>query len=76
MGLAPSAAWRALGPPPPGALQKEPGALGGRGRERVGREGLWLEGGILQLQLGDEGDLRKGVVAGPTSRGSRWYDPR
>ena len=36
----------------PGALQKEPRRVGGRGRERAGREGLWLEGRVLQLQLG------------------------
>ena len=57
VGLAPSAAWRArphplaplgplplhqLGPSPPGALQKEPRGVGGRGKERAGREGVWL----------------------------------
>ena len=33
------------GPHPPGALQKEPGGLGGRGRGKVGREGLWSGNG-------------------------------
>ena len=36
----------------PGALQKEPRGVRGRGRERAGREGLWLEGRVLQLQWG------------------------
>ena len=40
----------------PGALQKEPRGVGGRGRERAGREGLWLEGRVLQLQWGMGGD--------------------
>ena len=40
------------GPPPPGALQKEPRGVGGRGKERTGREGVWLEGRLLQLQWG------------------------
>ena len=40
----------------PGALQKEPRGVGGRGRERAGREGLWLEGRALQLQWGMGGD--------------------
>ena len=49
----------ALGPPPPPAwaapfraLQKEPRGVGGRGKERAGREGVWLEGRVLQLQWG------------------------
>ena len=41
------------GPPPPGALQKEPRGVGGRGKERAGREGVWLEGRVLQLQWGE-----------------------
>ena len=41
------------GPPPAGALHKEPkGGLGGRGEGRAGREGVWLEGRVLQLQCG------------------------
>ena len=44
------------GPPRPGALQKSQGGWGGRGREREGREGLWLEGRVLQLQWGMGGD--------------------
>ena len=42
-------------PPPPGALQKEPRGVGGRGKERAGREGVWLEGRVLQLQWGTGG---------------------
>ena len=40
----------------PGALQKKAKGVGGRGRERAGREGLWLEGRVLQLQWGLGGD--------------------
>ena len=43
----------------PGALQKEPRGVGGRGRERAGREGLWLEGRVLQLQWGMGGGPSK-----------------
>ena len=46
-------------PPPPHALQKEPRGVGGRGRERAGREGLWLEGRGLQLQWGMGGGPSK-----------------
>ena len=71
VGLAPSAAWRApplhllapwdpYPPPawaaPPRALQKEPSGVGGRGKERAGSEGVWLEGRVLQLQWGMWGD--------------------
>ena len=62
VGLAPSAAWRTLPvhlcePPPPRQprspipehCKKSQG--GGEGRE-VGREGLWLEGRVLQLPRG------------------------
>ena len=67
-GSGPKYRWRALPlhpprtPPPtpdwaapsrtPGTLQKEPRGVGGRGRERAGREGLWVEGRVLQLQWG------------------------
>ena len=46
------------GPPRPGLPEhgkKSQGGLGGRGRERAGRKGLWLEGRVLQLQWGDGG---------------------
>ena len=55
------------GPPRPGALQKEPRGVGGRGRERAGREGLWLEGRVLQLQWGVGVTLQTPVGARPTS---------
>ena len=58
VGLTPSAAWRAPPPstplcartppphqpesPPPRTLQKEPRGVGGRGKERAGKEGVWL----------------------------------
>ena len=57
------------GPPPPGALQKEPRGVGGRGKERAGREGVWLEGRVLQLQWGMGGTLQTLVGARPTSGG-------
>ena len=47
------------GPPPSGALQKEPRGVGGRGKERAGREGVWLEGRVLQLQWGMGGGPSK-----------------
>ena len=57
----------------PGALQKEPRGVGGRGRERVGREGLWLEGRVLQLQWGNGGGaVQTPVGARPTSWGSQF----
>ena len=70
MGLAPSAAWSpppstplrpripppAPGPPPPGALQKEPRGVGGRGTERAGREGVWLDGRVSPITMKDGGD--------------------
>ena len=68
-------------PPSPGALQKEPrgvggeegrrGVGGGRGNERAGREGVWLEGRVLQLQWGIGGGLQTPVGARPTSGGSQ-----
>ena len=62
------------GPPRPGALQKEPRGVGRRGRERAGREGLWLEGRALQLQWGiGGGTLQTPVGARPTSGGSQHY---
>ena len=59
-----------IGPPRPGALQKEPRGVGGRGRERAGREGLWLEGRALQLQRGMGGALQTPVGARPTFLGA------
>ena len=54
------------GPPRSGAMQKEPRGVGGRGRERAGREGLWLEGRALQLQWGmGGGTLQTPVGARP-----------
>ena len=58
------------GPPRPGALQKESKGVGGRGRERAGREGLWLEGRALQLQWGMGGGCSVG--ARPTSGGCQY----
>ena len=54
----------ALGPLPPTSLgrplpepcKKSQGGVGGRGKERAGREGGWLEGRVLQLQWGMGGD--------------------
>ena len=49
----------ALGPLPPNSLAapsrslaKRARGVGGRGKERAGREGVWLEGRVLQLQWG------------------------
>ena len=55
----------ALGPLPPTSLgrplpepcKKSQGWGGRRGKERAGREGVWLEGRFLQLQWGMGGDL-------------------
>ena len=33
--------------------------MGGRGKERAGREGVWLEGRVLQLQWGMGGGPSK-----------------
>ena len=41
---------------PSRSIAKRARGAGGRGRERAGREGLWLEGRVLQLQLGDGGE--------------------
>ena len=57
------------GPSPPGALRKEPRGVGGRGKERAGREGVWLEGRVLQLHWGMGGTLQTPVGARPTSGG-------
>ena len=45
-----------LGRPLPEPCKKSQGGVGGRGKERAGREGVWLEGRVLQLQWGDVGD--------------------
>ena len=65
------------GPPGPGALQKEPKApgVGGRGRERAGREGLWLEGRASDCNGGWGGTLPTPVGARPTSGGSQKFRP-
>ena len=69
--LPPTPDWAALSRTPR-ALQKEPRGVGGRGRERAGREGLWLEGRVLQLQWGmGGGTLQTPVGARPTSGGSQ-----
>ena len=62
-----STAKRAKG----GGRKREEGGLGGRGRGRVGREGLWLEGRALQLHWGDGGTLQRGAGTRPTFGGSR-----
>ena len=54
----PTPDWAALSRTPR-ALQKEPRGVGGRGREKAGREGLWLEGRVLQLQWGMGGGPSK-----------------
>ena len=59
------------GLPRPGALQKEPRGVGGRGREGARREGLWLEGRVLQLQWGMGGTLQTPFGSRPTSGGSQ-----
>ena len=49
-------------------VQKESGGWGGRGREKVGREGLWLEGlesSSCRGRMG--GTFQSAVGAGPTS---------
>ena len=49
-------------PPHQSVLPPHCQKIQGRQRERVGREGLWLEGRVLQLQWGDGGDLPKGSL--------------
>ena len=85
MGLAASVAWRNLplhpktpparqpGPPFPQGIAKTSREVGGRGRGRVGREGLWLEGRVLQCNGGEWVSLQTEVGARPTSGGSRLY---
>ena len=67
----------------PGELQKEPSGVGGRGRERAGREGLWFEGRVLQLQWGMGGGDPPNTSWGqthiwglPTIRANRFADSR
>ena len=73
VGLAPTGVWSppppppsALGPHPPSpvwaasrSLAKRAKGGGGRGKERAGREGVWLEGRVLQLQWGMGGGPSK-----------------
>ena len=51
-GTSPSALLCQPGPPSPGESQKEQGARGGMGR--MGTEGLWLEGRVLQSPCWEE----------------------
>ena len=90
VGLAPSAAWRALPHPPPlgprtppphqpgpplRSIAKRARGVGPRGRERVGREGCGLREGSSSCNGGrGGGTLQRGVGAGPTSGGSRWLE--
>ena len=40
----------------------------------MGREGLCLEGRVLELQWGGWGSFQRAVGAGPTSGGSRTFE--
>ena len=58
--------------PPSRTLAKRAKGGGGRGKERAGREGVLLEGRVLQLQWGmGVGTLQTPVVPRPTSGGSQ-----
>ena len=62
----------ALGPLPPTSLGRPLPEPCKKGQGRAGREGVWLEGRVLQLQSGMEGALQTPAVARPTSGGSQY----